>query len=562
MLPENPTMAQIAAAAEVMAISGIPDERMQGWADSMGGRHGSTLAFARKYRKFSAPIPWFHELWYEAYDDDTLSKVFVMGPRYHAKTTTILTYVIRRLCENHHLRVGILSQTDKLAKHFLAEVKFELESNEAIQRDYFQATNGEVKGEKWDAHEIVLADARFGPNAITGKDVSVFSVSRGSQITGYHCDLLIVDDLESKESTDSDTVREDTREWWAREVASVVVPEGKTIGTGTRKHFDDIYAYWLLPGSGWTIVDKVKSVYMADGRPIWPQVYSEAALVEQKRTMDKLDLLAWPQEFLNEPRPSETQMFFPDKWPKVFVGDIPRGMTLIQMWDLAISEKEQADYTVGVTIGVDDRNAIYPLDLRRGHWDFNRTLAEIADMGQRWSTREVEATYGTLAAVGIEQVAYQAAAVQEATRRTMLPIVPVEYKGRDKRDKTERARLLEARAAAKLVYHPVTKDEAGFDVDPEWWGDFAAEAIYFPNGAHDDQVDALSSAVKLAGAQADAISWQYGVWKCRTCGHMAMFEPHRPCPKCGTRYPAEMPNPELVAMGELGTVRSSAGDTA
>lgn len=482
-----------------------------------------------------------------------------MGPRFHAKTTTILTYVMRRLCEDHQLRVGILSQTDKLAKHFLAEVKFELEANEAIRRDYFAPTGGEVRGDRWTEHEIVLADARSGPRALTGKDVSVFSVSRGSQITGYHCDLLIVDDLESKESTDSDTMRENTREWWAREVASVIVPTGKTIATGTRKHFDDIYAYWIAPGSGWTVIDLVKSVYTPDGRPIWPEVWSEAALAEQKRSMDKLDLLAWPQEFLNEPRPSETQMFYPDRWPKVFIGDIPRGMSILQMWDLAISEKEGADYTVGWTIGVDDRNAIYPLDHRRGHWDFNRTLAEIADMGRTWATPEKQATYGTLVAVGIEAVAYQAAAVQEAARRTMLPIVPVTYEGRDKSDKTMRARLLEARAAAKLVYHPVTRGDDGFDRDPEWWPDFVAEAIYFPNGAHDDQIDSLSSAVKLAGAQADAISWQYGVWKCRVCGHMAMFEPFRPCPKCGTKMPAEMPNPELVAMGEMGAVRSSAG---
>jgi hypothetical protein len=43
-------------------------------------------------------------------------------------------------------------------------------------------------------------------------------------------------------------------------------------------------------------------------------------------------------------------------------------------------------------------------------------------MGQAWNAPGAS---GTLAMIGIEQVSYQAAAVQEALRRTMLPIVPV-----------------------------------------------------------------------------------------------------------------------------------------
>jgi phage terminase large subunit-like protein len=136
--------------------------------------------------------------------------------------------------------------------------------------------------------------------------------------------------------------------------------------------------------------------------------------------MDQLDLLAWPQEYLNEPRPSETQMFHPDKWPQ-YEGDphrlaLQQNLTALQFWDLAISEKTTADYTVGWTIGVSEDNDIFILERRRGHFDFNRTLNEIADMGKAWPG---------VAQIGIEQVAYQAAAVQEALRRSMLPIVPV-----------------------------------------------------------------------------------------------------------------------------------------
>ncbi len=153
--------------------------------------------------------------------------------------------------------------------------------------------------------------------------------------------------------------------------------------------------------------------------------------------MDQQDLLAWPQEYFNEPRPSETQMFHPEKWPQLrgraARGRGPDELTVLQYWDLAISEKTTADYTVGWTIGVSDENDIYILERRRGHFDFNRTLNEIADMGQAWPGVQ---------RIGIEQVSYQAAAVQEPLRRNMLPIVPV----KPDNDKVTRARLLEARA--------------------------------------------------------------------------------------------------------------------
>jgi hypothetical protein len=157
-------------------------------------------------------------------------------------------------------------------------------------------------------------------------------------------------------------------------------------------------------------------------------------------------------------------------------------------------------------------------------------MAEIGSMGAAWP--EVQA-------IGIEQVAYQAAAVQEALRRTMLPIVPDKITGGDK-DKVTRARLLEARAAAKKVVRPA---------DAPWWAEFAQEALFFPAGAHDDQIDALAGAVKLAGFQAASIAWQYGVWTCVKCEHQFRWEKGRHCPVCKTVVPDTFENPEMVAYG-------------
>ncbi len=91
-------------------------------------------------------------------------------------------------------------------------------------------------------------------------------------------------------------------------------------------------------------------------------------------------------------------------------------------------------------------------------------------------------------AVRIERVAYQAAATQEAIRNTMLSIRDLKAD----HDKVTRARLPAARAAAGKVYFvEVGWNEAFLD-------DLLDDLLEFPNGRHDDQVDALSGATAIA----------------------------------------------------------------
>jgi predicted phage terminase large subunit-like protein len=392
----------------------------------------------------------------------------------------------------------------------------------------------------------VLRDARDGPEGISGKDVSIFAVGRGSQISSRHCDLLIADDVESAETVKSETVRLGGAQWWAREVGPVLSPGGKFIVVGTRKSHYDLYQR-LIDDPSWTTVSDAASVWMKDTipeEPIWREMWDKPALLVRKAMLDKSDVLAWSQEYLNKPLPSSTQMFHPELWPQFL--DEPHSMAMreeisvLQYWDLAISEKTTADFTVGITAAVDEANNMYVLEIRRGHWDFNTTLNQIGAMG---------ASYPRVSGVGIEQVAYQASAVQEAVRRTMLPIIPIEV---DK-DKVTRARLVEARANANKVYRPAARLNAeGQIADVEWWADFATEASFFPDpGAHDDQVDALSGVAKMAGWSAESIGFAYGVWTCVSCGHMFVFEAGRPCPKCGTKAPEKFDNPEIESMGGM-----------
>ena len=148
---------------------------------------------------------------------------------------------------------------------------------------------------------------------------------------------------------------------------------------------------------------------------------------------------------------------------------------IYQGWDLAISEKQTADYTACVTLALHPATMrLYILDVFRDHLSFQKTQEMMAVLAKRWGPH----------AIGIESQAYQAAAVQEARAHLLFPIREV----RADRDKVTRSRLPAALAeGSKMTI-----------VRGLWVDDFLDEAVNFPTGQHDDMVDALSIATFLA----------------------------------------------------------------
>lgn len=132
--------------------------------------------------------------------------------------------------------------------------------------------------------------------------------------------------------------------------------------------------------------------------------------------------------------------------------------------DLAISAKEGADYTALVAMSEGPRGiCIHEAD--RGRWSFHEAQRRIIDFAERHKAK----------AVVVESNQYQAAAVQELVRTTRLPVFGV----RPDRDKVTRFLPL----LARFEQGRVTLSGA----IPGW---FREELLAFPQGEHDDAVDA------------------------------------------------------------------------
>lgn len=160
----------------------------------------------------------------------------------------------------------------------------------------------------------------------------------------------------------------------------------------------------------------------------------------------------------------------------VITGAAPAALPVVLGVDMAISEKDGADWTVIVAMSRDgESGTVYVREVERFRCGFHDVLTRIKAAAARWNPT----------VIAIEQTQYQAAVVQELARTTTLPVRGVT----PDRDKLTRFAPLLTRYEQRMVRH----DPSGV---PAWFRD---ELLAFPEGKHDDGVDAAAYAFAALG---------------------------------------------------------------
>jgi predicted phage terminase large subunit-like protein len=145
-------------------------------------------------------------------------------------------------------------------------------------------------------------------------------------------------------------------------------------------------------------------------------------------------------------------------------------------WDLAIGKRDRNDYSVGMVIGVDELEHIFVVDVVRGRFDGFELVEQILDMYETWRP----------SIVGIEKGHIEMALgpfLEKRVRERGLYEAYFKDLKTGRRDKEARARAIQGRMQQGMVHFP--RNEL-------FTGTLIAELLRFPNGLHDDQVDALA----------------------------------------------------------------------
>ena len=161
-------------------------------------------------------------------------------------------------------------------------------------------------------------------------------------------------------------------------------------------------------------------------------------------------------------------------WLKYFDKQ-PEKLDIVLGVDLAISVKTDADYTAACVLGRAKDGMIYVLAQERVRASFGEQQIFIKQMAEKWKPR----------LIAVEQVAYQAAMVQQLQATTKLTVRGF----KTTKDKITRFAPLEARFEHGQVL--LARDLPSY---------FESELLEFPVSAHDDCVDSMSIAWEALGA--------------------------------------------------------------
>ncbi|NMB48545.1 hypothetical protein GYA13_03850 [Candidatus Kuenenbacteria bacterium] len=365
-------------------------------------------------------------------EDQNTTMVVVVAFRGSGKSTIMnMSYPLWAILgEQQKKFVIILSQTQRQARQHLVNLRRELESNELLRADLgpFQEQTDE-----WGSYALVIP--RYNAKIMAA---STEQSIRGLRHGQYRPDLLICDDVENLDSVKTKENRDKTHDWLVGDVIPAGDQQTRIIIVGNLLHEDSV----LMRLKQGITENKINGVYREypliddKGNIAWPGKYPTQAEIEQlKRTTG--NETAWQREYLLRIISDVERVIHPD-WIQYYdYNEIPPfdddhdfRFTATGI-DLAISQKESADYTAMVSahvFGYEDKLKIYitpnPINKRMVHKETLDTAMNLSKSLGR----------GEMTWILVEDVGYQQAVAQELIRAG-YPAKAVKVHGSDKRSR-------------------------------------------------------------------------------------------------------------------------------
>lgn len=320
-------------------------------------------------------------------------------------------------------------------------------------------------------------DAEAKAHWTTSAGGVMYATGAGGTITGFGAGkmrdefggAIIIDDPHKADEARSDVVREGVIDWFANTLESRQNNPGRTpiIVIMQRLHERDLSGWLLDGGNGERWEHVCLSAWTDDAEPLWPEKHS----ADDLRRMEQASPYVFAGQYRQRPAPPTGGIFEPEQLQVVEA--VPAGkISWVRGWDFGATTN--GDWTVGAKLGLmaDGRYIIGDIvRLREGPHKRDAAIRNTAAMDGPWTRTSIPQDPGQ---AGKSQVIHLtsmlAGNIVNATPETG--------------DKLTRASPFASQVNVGNVLM----------LRGSWNQALIDEMRLFPNGANDDQIDALSRA--------------------------------------------------------------------
>ena len=427
----------------------------------------------------------------EEIPDKGIRRLIISMPPQEGKSSRVSRYNLEWLLRQFpKLRIGLISYDGVNAGQFSYQIRSDIEMFNGYSDEYdlgLRLRSDEKAKSRWQLN--------------TGG--GVFAIGIGGGMTGRPLDLANLDDVvKDYRAADSTLLSEQSWEWWQTVCRPRLAPWAPVILTMTRWHEFDLAGRMITKqredeAMGTPNYDKWVTINIpaqadSDDDPLdrEPGEFMVSArgrtIADWETTKNGTDPRFWSALYQGKPTPDAGDVFQREWWRRydeVLWQQSPDGSFSIplyqitQSWDLSFRDSSTSDFVVGQLWAKKGADSFLVYQVR-ARMDFPKTVDAIKRMRRLFPD-----TRKTI----IEGKANGDAVI--ASLRNEIPGI---IEGKPDASKVARARAVTTYVRAGNIHIPTTavataSPEIAFSPD-----DFIMEHTSFPNGAHDDQVDAFT----------------------------------------------------------------------
>ena len=315
-------------------------------------------------------------------------------------------------------------------------------------------------------------------------------VGRGGSLTGRGAHVLVLDDIikDDKEAA-SKAIRDSAWNWFARVAMTRRMGDKRVIITFTRWNSDDPIGRLTDPENEFyserlatrtkiinlpAIAEQDDPLGREPGEALWPDGpdrFDEDFLAGQQA----LDPIGFSSLYQQRPTVEDGILFRRENVHLYEPGDLPEDLRYYCASDHAVTTEQRSDYSCLVKVGVDRDDHIWLVD---AWWQKARTDVVVEAMLTMGSGKTAPLIWWAEKGHISKSIGpfLKKRMVETGRMFNLVEVTPIG-------DKEQRAQSISARMALGRVHLPAGR----------WWTDKAVnELLAFPNGRHDDFVDAMA----------------------------------------------------------------------